>query len=85
MSITSWKMQSSIEYDWVEPEESLVLAPLGNAEGKWCSIEPFLNLLTVVPLLDTTKHRFPAGLANTYLHIKNKTKQNLNLNVDIYV
>ena len=74
MSITSWKMQSSIEYDWVKPKESLVLAPLGNAEGKWGSIKPFLNLLTIVPLLDTTKHRFPAGLANTYLHIKTKTK-----------
>lgn len=60
-------MQSSIEYDWPEPEpeESLVLAPLGKAEGKWCNIEPFRNLLTVVPLDETTKHRFPAGLANT--------------------
>jgi hypothetical protein len=60
-------MQSSIVYDWAEPEASLVLAPLGRADGKRCSIEPFRNLLTVVPLDETTKHRFPAGLAKIYL------------------
>lgn len=69
---TSWNMQSSIQYDWAEPDKSLVLAPQGKAEGKWCKIEPLRTLLTVVPLDETTMHRFPAGLANTYLEIKVK-------------
>ncbi|KAF5757920.1 hypothetical protein HanXRQr2_Chr16g0723411 [Helianthus annuus] len=58
-------MQSSIQYDWPDLELSLVLAPLGKAEGKRCKSEPFRSLLTVVPFDETTKHRFPAGLANT--------------------
>lgn len=67
---TSWNMQSSMQYDWADPDGSFVLAPEGKAEGKWCKIEPLRSLLTVVPLDETTMHRFPAGLANTYLEIK---------------
>lgn len=67
---TSWNMQSSMQYDWADPDGSFVLAPEGKAEGKWCKIEPLRSLLTVVPLDETTMHRFPAGLANTHLEIK---------------
>lgn len=35
---------------------------------------PFRNLLTVVPREETTKHRLPAGLANTYLQKANNFK-----------
>lgn len=35
---------------------------------------PFRNLLTVVPQEETTKHRLPAGLANTYLQKANNFK-----------
>lgn len=54
---------------------SLVLAPLGRAEGKWCKTEPLRSLLTVVPSEETTKHRFPVGRANTYLE-KHKPSEN---------
>lgn len=69
---TSWNIQSRMEYDWAERELPLVLAPLGKAEGNRCNREPFRSLLTVVPLEETTKHRLPAGLANTYLHNKDE-------------
>ena len=66
-TITSLNIQSRMQYDWAEHELPLVLAPLGRADGNRCNSEPFRSLLTVVPLEETTKHRFPAGLANTYL------------------
>lgn len=65
--LTSWNIQSRIEYVWPDPEAFLFLDPLGRAEGKRCSIDPFRSLLIVAPLEETTKHRFPEGLANTNL------------------
>ena len=60
-------MQSSMQYDWADREPSLVRALLGREEGNRCRREPLRNLLIVVPFDETTKHRFPEGLANTYL------------------
>jgi hypothetical protein len=67
-SVTSWNMQSRMEYELAGPETSFVLAPLGKFEGNRWSIEPLRSLLTVVPFEETTKHLLPDGLAKTYLN-----------------
>lgn len=76
-------MQSSIVYDC--PDPPFFRDPLGKAEGNRCNREPFLNLLMVVPFKETTKQRFPDGLANTYLQIYNylpfRFLKNLNIRV----
>lgn len=69
-SRTSWNMQSRIVYDCPDPAP-FFRDPLGKAEGNRCNNEPFLSLLIVVPFKETTKHRFPEGLANTYLQLYN--------------
>lgn len=66
-----------MQYRCAGPDASLLLAPLGKAEGNRCNIEPFRNLLTVAPSEETTKHRFPAGLANTNLKKTNSNEKNI--------